>query len=79
MNSDDRRHDQRAFDKPNVRYFPVHELVDKYCDSDIEVATPDGFHYTPDHASGGIGSAAGRADRRVGRHAAAPRSVNGAT
>ncbi|MFZ0142644.1 MAG: SGNH/GDSL hydrolase family protein [Aeromicrobium sp.] len=34
-------------DKPNVRYFPVHELVDKYCDSDIEVATPDGFHYTP--------------------------------
>jgi len=33
--------------KSNVRYFPVHELVDKYCDGDIEVATPDGFHYTP--------------------------------
>ena len=34
-------------DKPNVRYFPVEPLVDKYCDGDIEVATPDGFHYTP--------------------------------
>jgi hypothetical protein len=35
-------------DKPNVRYFPVRELVDKYCDGDIDVATPDGFHYTPE-------------------------------
>jgi hypothetical protein len=35
-------------DKPNVRYFHVQELVDKYCDGDIEVATPDGFHYTPE-------------------------------
>jgi len=33
--------------KPNVRYFGIHELVDKYCDGDIETATPDGFHYTP--------------------------------
>jgi len=34
-------------DKPNVRYFRVRELVDKYCDGDLEVATPDGFHFTP--------------------------------
>lgn len=34
-------------DKPNVRYFEVKELVDKYCDGDVDVATPDGFHYTP--------------------------------
>lgn len=35
-------------DKPNVRYFSLSELVDKYCDGDLEVATPDGFHYTPE-------------------------------
>ena len=35
-------------EKPNVRYFQVQELVDKYCDGDLEVATPDGSHYTPD-------------------------------
>ena len=34
-------------DKPNVRYFPVRGLVDKYCDGDIDATTPDGFHYTP--------------------------------
>jgi hypothetical protein len=35
-------------DKDNVRYFPVQELVDKYCDGSQEIATPDGFHYTPE-------------------------------
>jgi hypothetical protein len=34
-------------DKPNVRYFHVRELFDKYADGDLNVATPDGFHYTP--------------------------------
>ncbi|MCW2767681.1 MAG: hypothetical protein JWO11_3640 [Nocardioides sp.] len=34
-------------DLPNVRYFRVSELVDKYADGDPEVATPDGFHYSP--------------------------------
>lgn len=34
--------------KPNVRYFPVSEIIDKYCDGDLERATPDGFHYTPE-------------------------------
>ena len=29
-------------DVPGVR-----ELVDKYCDGDIDATTPDGFHYTP--------------------------------
>jgi hypothetical protein len=33
---------------PNVQYFKVSELVDKHCGGDIDVATPDGFHYTPE-------------------------------
>jgi len=33
---------------PNVRYFRVGELVDKYFDGDVDLATPDGFHYTPE-------------------------------
>ena len=33
--------------KPNVRYFRVSELVTKYADGDLDVATPDGFHYSP--------------------------------
>ena len=37
----------RRIDKPNVRYFKVGELVEKYADGDLEVATPDGFHYSP--------------------------------
>jgi hypothetical protein len=35
-------------DKPNVRYFPVMGLIDKYADGDLDVAVPDGFHYTPE-------------------------------
>lgn len=38
----------KRVDKPNVRYFRVSELVDQYFDGDLEVATPDGFHYTPE-------------------------------
>ena len=34
-------------DKPNVRLFKVSEMMDKYADGDIDVATPDGFHYSP--------------------------------
>ena len=33
--------------KPNVRYFRTSEMVTKYADGDIDVATPDGFHYSP--------------------------------
>lgn len=32
---------------PQVRYFRVSELVDKYAGGDIDEATPDGFHYSP--------------------------------
>ncbi len=35
-------------DKPNVRYFRVSKLVAEHCGGDLEVATPDGFHYTPE-------------------------------
>jgi hypothetical protein len=38
----------RRIDLPNVRYFRVSELVEKYADGDLEVATPDGFHYSPE-------------------------------
>jgi lysophospholipase L1-like esterase len=38
----------QRIDRPNVRYFRVSELVDKYADGDLEIATPDGFHYSPD-------------------------------
>lgn len=34
-------------DKPNVRIFSIPELVDQYADGDIDIAAPDGFHYTP--------------------------------
>jgi hypothetical protein len=36
----------KRLDLPNVRYFRVSELVAKYADGDIDVATPDGFHYS---------------------------------
>lgn len=35
-------------DQPNVRYFPVLKLIDEHCDGNLEVAIPDGFHYTPE-------------------------------
>ncbi|HLY34123.1 MAG TPA: SGNH/GDSL hydrolase family protein [Jatrophihabitantaceae bacterium] len=34
-------------DKPNVRYLRVSEIVDTLADGDLDVATPDGFHYSP--------------------------------
>jgi lysophospholipase L1-like esterase len=33
---------------PNVRLFDAAGLVEKYCDGELDVATPDGFHYTPE-------------------------------
>jgi hypothetical protein len=33
---------------PNVRYFTTSDLVEEYADGDIDVATPDGFHFTPE-------------------------------
>lgn len=48
----------KRIDLPNVRYFRVAELVDKYADGDLEIATPDGFHYSPD------------LHRRIGEHLA---------
>lgn len=38
----------RRIDRPDVRLFPVTELVDKCADGDVDLATPDGFHYTPE-------------------------------
>ena len=35
-------------DKPNVRFFRVNELIDKFHDGDLDAALPDGFHYTPE-------------------------------
>ena len=35
-------------DLPNVRVFDAAALVDKYSDGDLDVATPDGFHYSPE-------------------------------
>lgn len=33
--------------RPNVRYLKVRPLVDRVAGGDLEVATPDGFHYSP--------------------------------
>ena len=33
---------------PNVRVFDAAGLVEKYSDGDLETATPDGFHYSPE-------------------------------
>ena len=38
----------KRVDRPNVRYFRVNELIDKYHDGDLDAAIPDGFHYTPE-------------------------------
>lgn len=35
-------------DLPNVRYFPISGLIDEHCGGDLEVAIPDGFHYSPE-------------------------------
>jgi hypothetical protein len=49
----------RQLDKPNVRFFRVTELVDQHADGSLEVAIPDGFHWTP-HMHGVIGGELGR-------------------
>jgi hypothetical protein len=33
---------------PNVIWFTTSDLVEKHFGGDIEIATPDGFHYSPD-------------------------------
>jgi hypothetical protein len=38
----------RQLDKPNVRFFPVTELVEQHADGSLEIAIPDGFHWTPE-------------------------------
>jgi hypothetical protein len=37
----------KRIDRPNVRLLRVSELVDRYAGGDMDVATPDGFHYSP--------------------------------
>ncbi|MDQ4054990.1 MAG: SGNH/GDSL hydrolase family protein [Actinomycetota bacterium] len=37
----------RRIDLPNVRYVPIAELVDKYAEGNQDIATPDGFHFSP--------------------------------
>jgi len=34
-------------DLPNVRFFRVNELVEQHAEGSLEVAIPDGFHWTP--------------------------------
>jgi GDSL-like Lipase/Acylhydrolase family len=34
-------------DDPNVRWFTTSDLVESHAGGDIDVATPDGFHFTP--------------------------------
>ena len=35
-------------DKPNVRFFRINPLVDEHCGGDLDVATPDGSHFSPE-------------------------------
>ena len=37
----------KGLDKPNVRFFRVTELVEQHAGGSLEVAIPDGFHWTP--------------------------------
>jgi hypothetical protein len=37
----------RQLDKQNVRFFRVTELVEQHAEGSLEVAIPDGFHWTP--------------------------------
>jgi hypothetical protein len=36
------------FNQPNVRWFPTSEIAEKFYGDDLQAATPDGFHYTPE-------------------------------
>lgn len=35
-------------DLPQVRWFTLNDLVDELYDGSVDLATPDGFHYTPE-------------------------------
>ena len=35
-------------DLPTVRFFKTSELVQRHYGGDVDIATPDGFHYTPE-------------------------------
>lgn len=37
----------RRVDLPNVRYVHIAEFVEKYAEGSQEIATPDGFHFSP--------------------------------
>ncbi|HZC73364.1 MAG TPA: SGNH/GDSL hydrolase family protein [Jatrophihabitans sp.] len=37
----------KRLDLPNVRYFRIAELVDEHAGGELDIATPDGFHYSP--------------------------------
>lgn len=38
----------KQLDNPDVRFFRVQNLVDEFCDGDIDAAMPDGFHFSTD-------------------------------
>jgi hypothetical protein len=41
-----------SFGRDNIRFFRTSELVTKYADGDLDAASPDGFHYSPEmHAA----------------------------
>ena len=35
-------------DLPNVRFFRINPLVEEFCGGDLDVATPDGSHFSPE-------------------------------
>jgi hypothetical protein len=35
------------FDSPEIRLFRTTPIIEEYAHGDLDVATPDGFHYTP--------------------------------
>jgi hypothetical protein len=35
-------------DRHNVRFFRINPLVDEFCGGDLDVATPDGSHFSPE-------------------------------
>lgn len=38
----------KRLDDPDIRYFRTTELVQEHADGDLDVATPDGFHFSAD-------------------------------
>ena len=61
-------------DKPNVRFFRVSPLVDEFCGGDLDVATPNGSHFSPEmHRH--IGTALAKEIARRDRDAATSRAT----